>query len=69
MSMLADSCAGTTRSRVTDRRDAYANIARVLRDTEQSEIKKSEARERLVTISLKIIDVPSNSPPIADRLA
>lgn len=57
MSALADCCAGNTRSRVTDRGDAYATIASLLGNEPYApKIKKSQAHGQLVPICLKIID-------------
>jgi hypothetical protein len=57
MSILADCCAGTTRSRVTDRGDAYAMVAGFLgNEPEGSKIRKADAHEHLVPISLNAID-------------
>jgi len=57
MSMLADCCAGTTRSRVTDRGDAYATVAGFLgNDPNGPKIPKADAHEQLVPISLRVVD-------------
>jgi len=57
MSILADCCAGTTRSRVTDRSDAYATVAGLLGNNPGApKIKKTEARGQLVPISLSVVD-------------
>jgi hypothetical protein len=62
MSILADSCAGTTRFRVTDRGDAYATLSGFLGNRpEGSKIKKSDAYAQLVPISLKVMDAPTMS--------
>jgi hypothetical protein len=60
MSILADSCAGTTRARVTDRGEAYATISSYLgNDPQGPKIKRSDASEQLVPVSLKVLDAPS----------
>ncbi|WOH47851.1 hypothetical protein [Bradyrhizobium sp. sBnM-33] len=57
MSILADSCAGTTRSRVTDRGDAYATITGLLQNnSDLSDLKRAEAHGHLVPISVRIIN-------------
>jgi hypothetical protein len=57
MSILADCCAGTTRSRVTDRGSAYATLAGFLgNDPAGPKIRKADAHGQLVPISLKVID-------------
>jgi hypothetical protein len=57
MSILADCCAGTTRSRVTDRGDAYATLAGLIgNDPAAPKIRKADAHGQLVPISLKVID-------------
>ena len=57
MSILADCCAGTTRSRVTDRGNAYATLAGFLgNDPSGPKIRKADAHGQLVPISLKVID-------------
>lgn len=57
MSILADCCAGTTRSRVTDRGDAYATVAGLLgNNPDAPKVKRAEAHAQLVPISLKVID-------------
>ncbi|HTC03038.1 MAG TPA: hypothetical protein VK749_06525 [Xanthobacteraceae bacterium] len=58
MSILADCCAGTTRSRVTDRGEAYATVAGLLGNNPNAlRIKRIDAHAQLVPISLKVIDV------------
>jgi len=58
MSILADCCAGTTRSRVTDRGEAYATVSGFLGNSPGGpKIRKADAHEQLVAISLKIINV------------
>jgi hypothetical protein len=60
MSILADCCAGKTRSRVTDRGDAYATLAGFLSSSsgdQQQAGKNSE--ETLVPITLNIINATS----------
>ena len=57
MSILADCCAGTTRSRVTDRGDACATVAGLLgNDPDAPKVKKADAHGQLVPISLQVID-------------
>jgi hypothetical protein len=54
MSILADCCAGTTRSRVTDRSDAYATVVGLLGNNPGApKVKKAEAHSQLVPISLR----------------
>jgi hypothetical protein len=48
MAILADCCAGTTRSRVTDRLQAYASLAGLLKDDPIREV-----RDRLIDINLR----------------
>jgi hypothetical protein len=58
MSILAECCAGTTRSRVTDRSTAFATVARLLgNNSPPTEFKKGEAYGQLVPISLSVINV------------
>src|SRR5581483_6738085 len=57
MSILADCCAGTTRSRVTDRGDAYATVAGLLGNHPgMPEVKKADAYAQLVPVGLNVID-------------
>jgi len=57
MSILADCCAGTTRSRVTDRGEAYATLTGFLGNRPGgSKIRKADAHDHLVSISLNAID-------------
>jgi hypothetical protein len=57
MSILADCCAGTTRSRITDRGNAYATLAGFLgNDPTGPKVRKADAHGQLVPISLKVID-------------
>jgi hypothetical protein len=57
MSILADCCAGTTRSRVTDQGDAYATITGTLgNDPTAAEVSKADSHGQLVPISLTILD-------------
>jgi hypothetical protein len=66
MSVLADCCAGTTRSRVTDRGEAYATLAGFLRGMPAGEkIRKADAWGQLVPISLSAINISKLS---MDRL-
>lgn len=58
MSVLADACAGKTRSRVTDRGAAYATISGILTHS-QSQQPTPPSDETLVSISLKIINTSS----------
>ena len=58
MSILADCCAGTTRSRVTDRGSAYATLAGLLgNDFSGPKVRKADAHGQFVPLSLKILDV------------
>jgi hypothetical protein len=57
MSILADCCAGTTLSRLTDRGEAYATVSGFLGNNPAgAKIRKSDAHGQLVPISLKVID-------------
>jgi hypothetical protein len=57
MFILADCCAGTTRSRVTDRGDAYATVAGFIgNNPDGPKITKADAHGLLVPISLNVID-------------
>lgn len=59
MSVLADSCAGTTKSRVTDLGAAYATLAGLLGNMAVGgPTKKADAHEHLVAIGLNVIDAP-----------
>jgi hypothetical protein len=59
MSILADSCSGTTRSRVTDRSDAYATLSGFLGNNPLApRIDKSDAYAKLVPLSLNVLDAP-----------
>lgn len=49
MSILADCCAGTTRSRVTDRSDSYAKLTSLLADN----AKETDLRDKMVDASLQ----------------
>lgn len=57
MSMLADCCAGTERSRVTDRGAAYSQLASLLRSETGEDAKAQEARESLIAVTLKVVDL------------
>jgi hypothetical protein len=67
MSLLADSCAGTTLKRVTDRADAYANLSGCFleyspatpNEFEQNTAAHDQARQQLLAISLSTVDVRS----------
>lgn len=57
MSILADCCAGTTKSRITDRGEAYATLAGLLgNDPTRPKIRKVDAYGQLVPICLKTIN-------------
>ena len=56
MSILADCCAGTTLSRLTDRGEAYATLSGFLGNAVGPKVRKSDAQAKLITISLKVID-------------
>jgi hypothetical protein len=57
MSVIADCCAGTTRSRVTDRGAAYATLSKILSASTNNEAKiPIEGEEQLVPITLELID-------------
>jgi hypothetical protein len=57
MSILADCCAGTTRSRITDRGDAYATVLSLLgNNSDGPKIRKADAYNQLVPISLHVVD-------------
>jgi hypothetical protein len=58
MSILADCCAGKSLRRITDRGRAYGSLVGLLTDkTSPAGAKPDETHERLVPISLKVIDV------------
>jgi hypothetical protein len=60
MSVIADCCAGTTRSRVTDRGAAYATLSKILSGSSKDQINVSvEAEDQLVPITLDLIDFSS----------
>ena len=62
MSILADSCAGDTRSRVTDREDAYATLSGFLGNVPDAALAdKSEAYAALVPLSVEVLDAPKMS--------
>jgi hypothetical protein len=62
MSILADSCAGSTRSRITDRTDAYATLAGFLGDVAHAPpVDRSEAYAALVPLSIEVLDAPKMS--------
>jgi hypothetical protein len=57
MSVIADCCAGTTRSRVTDRGAAYATLSGILGASSKKEGQAQvEAEDQLVPITLEVID-------------
>ena len=57
MAILADCCAGQTRSRVTDENAAYATLTGVLGPKSESSVEASqEYYEQLVPITLEIVD-------------
>jgi hypothetical protein len=56
MSILADTCAGKTKSRVTDRSAAYATVAKLLSESESAVVRKSNAKvEHLIPVTLRSI--------------
>jgi hypothetical protein len=57
MNIVADCCAGTTLARVTDKRAAYANLAGLLVEKPTAELAVDQAREQLVPIMIRTIDV------------
>jgi hypothetical protein len=58
MSLLADSCAGETHRRITDRVAAYATLAGLLQDPNGEIVDEPDTGfERLVQISVEVIDV------------
>jgi hypothetical protein len=60
MSILADSCAGSTRSRVTDRSEAYAILSGYLGNRPQAKkIKKEDAHGQFIPIGLRVLDAPA----------
>lgn len=62
MSVLADCCAGTTRTRITDRDAAYATLSNILGSDSRSRLAdRKPVDEQLVAITLSIIDAPSMS--------
>jgi hypothetical protein len=57
MSILADCCAGTTRSRIADQGDAYATITGTLgNDPAAAKVSRADSHGQLVPISLAILD-------------
>jgi hypothetical protein len=68
MSILADCCAGTTRSRVTDRGEAYATVAGLLgEDPAAPQVARADAQAQLVPISLSVIDASAIDFPALIR--
>ncbi len=62
MSIIADCCAGNTRSRVTDQGSAYATLAEMLRaDSGEGKAARGESEDQLLQISLEIIDTSATS--------
>ena len=62
MSILADCCAGTTRSRITDRGSSYATLAGVIgAHTGQTSAINTDTADQLVPISLEVLNVTSIS--------
>ena len=60
MSILADSCAGTTRARVTDRGAAYATLAGILgSDSGDPAADRKSVGQHLVPLTLEVIDLHS----------
>jgi hypothetical protein len=59
MSILADCCAGGTRSRVTDRGAAYATLAEIVGSNTREARKKEHRQEQLVPITLDTVDMHS----------
>jgi hypothetical protein len=61
MSILADCCAGQTKRRITDRGAAYASLVGTLASEPADELERqdTEGEERLVGITLSVIDTPS----------
>jgi hypothetical protein len=60
MSILADCCAGKTRTRVTDRGAAYATLAGLLGQTTSRQVKSLRtAQEQLAHIGLEVINTKS----------
>jgi hypothetical protein len=47
MSIIADCCAGETLNRVTDKGEAYANIAGLLTEKPSPQLALNEAREQI----------------------
>jgi hypothetical protein len=59
MSILADCCAGDTRARMTDRGDAYKSLTNVLVERSDVPRRRQSARERVIPITLGLIDAGS----------
>lgn len=67
LSILADACAGTTRSRVTDRSEAYAKLTSLLADNAEEtnvrdqmvdiSMRAATRKEFLITLKLPLLDV------------
>jgi hypothetical protein len=58
MSVIADCCAGTTRSRVTDRGAAYATLSKILGASyKEGAGVPIEAEDQLVPITLDVVDL------------
>lgn len=62
MAILADCCAGTTRSRVTDRAQAYASLAGLLTDDPTREV-----RDRVIDVNLR--STPPDEALVSLRLS
>lgn len=57
MSIIADCCAGETLNRVTDKGEAYANIAGLLTEQPSPQLALDEAREQLIPVPLTVLDL------------
>jgi hypothetical protein len=57
MNILADCCAGKTLARITDEGAAYASLAGLFLDSQADEQAVNQARDRLLPMSLKVVDL------------
>jgi hypothetical protein len=57
MALLADTCAGELCSRITDRPQSYASLTGLLIDNPELDDQPEETRDRLVSVSLKLLDI------------
>lgn len=57
MNIIADCCAGNSLARITDQGTAYANLAGLLTEKPAADVELDQARERLLPIPIKVVDV------------